>query len=152
LTYLESQGYDAFNGYVLEFGMRVLSGTHAIPESHGIDLAPMLDFVVNLLIFFIVTAVFVKQAGITVSRPTDSSGAQKLSKAIVIDELGAISIDAKTIDLRAVRAHVERHRAAVDDAGVVVVAHEHAPTGTLVAVVDEVHLAGIWDVTFTTAQ
>lgn len=132
--------------------MRVLSGTHAIPESHGIDLAPMLDFVVNLLIFFIVTAVFVKQAGITVNRPTDSSGAQKVSQAIVIDEYGGISIDTKTIDLRAVRAHIERYRATTTEGGVVVVAHEHAPTGTLVAVVDEVHLAGIWDITFTTAQ
>ncbi|MBI3171266.1 MAG: biopolymer transporter ExbD, partial [Hydrocarboniphaga effusa] len=36
----------------------------------GIDLAPMLDFVLNLLIFFIITAVFVKELGITVSRPS----------------------------------------------------------------------------------
>jgi biopolymer transport protein ExbD len=132
--------------------MRALSRAHAIPESHGIDLAPMLDFVVNLLIFFIVTAVFVKQAGITVNRPIPSSGTDKLSKAIAIDEHGEISIDTKSIDLRAVRAHIERYRAAADDGGVVVVAHEHAPTGTLVAVVDEVHLGGIWDLTFTTAQ
>jgi biopolymer transport protein ExbD len=132
--------------------LRTLSGSHAIPESHGIDLAPMLDFVVNLLIFFIVTAVFVKQAGITVSRPTESSGAENVSQAIVIDEHGDISIDTKTIDLRAVRSHVERYRATTAEGGIVVVAHEHAPTGTLVAVVDEVHLAGVWDITFTTAQ
>ena len=40
--------------------MRTLSHAHVAGESHGIDLAPMLDFVVNLLIFFIITAVFVR--------------------------------------------------------------------------------------------
>ena len=39
-------------------------------SSHGIDLAPMLDFVINLLIFFIITAVFVKESGLIVNRPT----------------------------------------------------------------------------------
>ena len=37
---------------------------------HGIDLAPMLDFVLNLLIFFIITTSFVKEAGVTVIRPS----------------------------------------------------------------------------------
>ena len=50
--------------------MRNRPHAHAATESHGIDLAPMLDFVVNLLIFFIITAVFVKQAGLEVKRPS----------------------------------------------------------------------------------
>ena len=50
--------------------MRSRPHAHAAAESHGIDLAPMLDFVVNLLIFFIITAVFVKQAGLEVNRPS----------------------------------------------------------------------------------
>jgi len=107
--------------------MRTTSGTRAAAEWHGIDLAPMLDFVVNLLIFFIVTAVFVKQAGVTVSRPAARSGIEKPSKAIVIDEHGEISVDAKTIDLRALRAHIEQFRATTAD-------------------------GGIWDITFTTTQ
>ena len=120
--------------------------------SHGIDLAPMLDFVVNLLIFFIITAVFVKQAGITVNRPSAAQPAsENTSKSIAIDERGEISIDGKTIDLRAVRAHIEHFRAA-SSGGVVVVADEHAPTGVLVAVVDQVHLGRVWDITFTTAR
>ena len=40
---------------------------------HGIDLAPMLDFVLNLLIFFIITTSFVKEAGVVVSRPNADS-------------------------------------------------------------------------------
>ncbi len=131
--------------------MRIPSGTRAGVESHGIDLAPMLDFVVNLLIFFIITAVFVKQAGVTVSRPDVSSGIEKISKSILIDERGEISVDAKAVDIRALRAHVEQHRA-TSEGGVVVVAHERAPTGVLVDVVDEVRLGGIVDITFTTAR
>ena len=42
------------------------------PDGHGIDLAPMLDFVLNLLIFFIITTSFVKEAGVTVTRPDGS--------------------------------------------------------------------------------
>ena len=121
--------------------------------SHGIDLAPMLDFVVNLLIFFIITAVFVRQGGIEVNRPSGVEATHdNSSKSIAIDQHGEISIDGKTIDLRAVRAHIEQFRAASSGSGVVVVADEHAPTGVLVAVVDQIHLGSIWDITFTTAQ
>lgn len=40
-----------------------------LEESHGIDLAPMLDFVINLLIFFIITAVFAREIALQVNRP-----------------------------------------------------------------------------------
>lgn len=133
--------------------MRAFSHSHAAHESHGIDLAPMLDFVVNLLIFFIITAVFVKQAGVAVERPARTdAGSAKPSKSIVIDARGEISIDGKAIDLRAVRAHIEQFRAVEDQAGIVVVADQSAPTGTVVAVVDQAHLGGVWDITFTTAK
>jgi biopolymer transport protein ExbD len=131
--------------------MRTFSHVHASPESHGIDLAPMLDFVVNLLIFFIITAVFVKQASITVERPPPGAGTEKPSKSIVVDARGELSIDGKTIDLRAVRAHIEQFRAVDAAGGIVVVADRQAPTGSVVAVVDQIHLGGIYDITFTTA-
>ena len=131
--------------------MRKLSHAHVAAESHGIDLAPMLDFVVNLLIFFIVTAVFVKQAGIEVSRPSDvDSTKPNPSKSIVIDARGDVSIDTKTIDLRAVRAHIEQFRAVDPKGGIVLVADRHAPTGMVVAVADQIRLAGVSDITFTT--
>jgi biopolymer transport protein ExbD len=132
--------------------MRTL--THPIAanlSSPGIDLAPMLDFVVNLLIFFLVTAVFVREAGITLQRPKDGAGTVG-PKSIVIDDNGAISIDNKVVDLHAVRAHIEQYRAASSEgSGVVIVAHEHAKTGVLVAVADQVYLGGIGDITFSTA-
>ena len=134
--------------------MRTSSHGYSAAESaHGIDLAPMLDFVVNLLIFFIITAVFVKETGVTVSRPTGiESRGDKPSQSVVIDEEGEISIDGKTIDSRAVRAHIERFRAAESSGGIVIVADERAPTGVVVGVVDEAHLGGVWDITFTTAR
>src|SRR5262245_21655282 len=132
--------------------MRTMSRAHHAGESHGIDLAPMLDFVVNLLIFFIITAVFVRQAGIEVNRPSKvTSDDDGTSKSIVIDERGEISVDLKPIDLRTVRAHVERFKAADARTGVVIMADRHAPTGVVVAVADQIRLAGVSDITFITA-
>jgi biopolymer transport protein ExbD len=130
--------------------MRTLSHAHIAGDSHGIDLAPMLDFVVNLLIFFIITAVFLKQAGVEVERPHRGSETQKPSKTIVIDEHGEVSVDGKTIDVRAVRAHVEQLKAVDSQGGVVIVADKRAATGAVVTVADEIRLAGISDITFTT--
>lgn len=131
--------------------IRTRSLPHAAGGAHGIDLAPMLDFVVNLLIFFIITAVFVKQAGLEVNRPsTIRTDDKSASRSFVIDEQGEISLDSKPIDLRAVRAHVERFKAADARAGIAVVADRHAPTGAVVAVADQVRLAGVTDITFIT--
>jgi biopolymer transport protein ExbD len=124
--------------------------------SHGIDLAPMLDFVINLLIFFIITAVFVKESGLTVNRPTsfETPPENQESKTIQIQILdtGEVWVDNRAVDVRAVRANVERLSAVNPEAGVLIIAQDNAPTGTLVQVVDEVHLGGIYNITFTTTQ
>ena len=131
--------------------MRSRSHAHAVGESHGIDLAPMLDFVVNLLIFFIITAVFVRQAGLEVNRPSlVTTGNERTSKSFVIDDRGEISVDLKPIDLRTVRAHVERFKAVEAGVGIVVMADRHAPMGVVVSVTDQIRLAGVSDITFTT--
>ena len=124
-------------------------------EQTGIDLAPMLDFVTNLLIFFIITAVFVKEAGLEVNRPTSFEQPQEEdSKSIQIQilETGEIWVDNRAVDVRAVRANVERMSAVNPDAGVLILAQVKAPTGTLVEVVDQVHLGGIQNITFSTTQ
>jgi biopolymer transport protein ExbD len=125
-------------------------------SSHGIDLAPMLDFVINLLIFFIITAVFVKESGLEVNRPTsfetppDQNDSQSIQ--IQILEGGEIWVDNREVDVRAVRANVERMSAVNPDSGVLILADDGAPTGTLVEVVDQVHLGGIYNITFSTTQ
>src|SRR3970282_455138 len=80
-------------------------------SSTGIDLAPMLDFVTNLLIFFIITAVFVKKAGLEVNRPTSFEQPEESdneSIQIQILENGEIWVDNRAVDVQAVRANVER--------------------------------------------
>ena len=124
-------------------------------SSTGIDLAPMLDFVTNLLIFFIITAVFVKESGLTVNRPTSFEQETKEdSKSIQIQILdnGEIWIDNRAVDSHAVRANVERLSAVNPESGVLILAQDKAPTGTLVEVVDQVHLGGIYNITFSTTQ
>ena|SRR5688572_728472 len=124
-------------------------------EQTGIDLAPMLDFVTNLLIFFIITAVFVKEAGLEVNRPTSFEtppDEESQSIQIQILENGEVWVDNRAVDVRAVRANVERMSAVNPDSGVLILAQEQAPTGTLVEVVDQVHLGGIYNITFTTTQ
>lgn len=123
-------------------------------SSHGIDLAPMLDFVLNLLIFFIITAIFVKEFGLVVNRPTSFEQSNEKSESIAIEILdtGEIFVDNRVVDARAVRANVERLHAVNPESGVLILADVDAPTGTLVEVVDQVHLGGIWNITFSTNE
>ena len=122
--------------------------------SHGIDLAPMLDFVINLLIFFIITAVFVKESGLMVSRPSEFEQKSEDTKSIQIQVLGngEIWLDNRVVDVRAVRANVERASAVNPDAGVLIITAEETPTGVLVDVIDQVHLGGVYNITFSTQE
>ena len=120
-------------------------------EATGIDLAPMLDFVMNLLIFFIITAVFTKEVGIHVNRPSAGIGAPSKeagSLLITIAATGEILVDERLVDLRAVRANVERMHALKPENGVMIVADKKAGTGVLVQVVDQVRQGGVQNVSF----
>jgi biopolymer transport protein ExbD len=120
-------------------------------EGTGIDLAPMLDFVLNLLIFFIITAVFAKELGLTVSRPGGGVGeGSKESTSMIINVLlsGEIVIDNRSVDVRSVRANVERMKAVKPENGVMIVADKNAETGLLVQVIDQVRLGGVDNISF----
>ena len=125
---------------------------HAATDSTGIDLAPMLDFVMNLLIFFIITAVFVKEMGVTVNRAGGASGGGGGSAAITVSitEAGEVWIDGRVIDMRAVRANVEKLHAANPKSAILIAADQNAPTGLVVNVVDQIHLANVYDISFGT--
>ncbi|MGH7897792.1 MAG: ExbD/TolR family protein [Candidatus Binatia bacterium] len=123
-------------------------------ETHGIDLAPMLDFVMNLLIFFIITAVFVKELGLMVNRPSGAEPTQSAAGGTIpiqILQNGEIWIEGRAVDLRAVRPNVERAFATNPKSGVLIIADHNAETGLLVEVVDQIHLGGIYNITFSTA-
>ena len=124
-------------------------------SSHGIDLAPMLDFVLNLLIFFIITAIFVKEFGLDVNRPTNVQAPENNeSKSIQIQVLdtGEVFFNNRIVDVRAIRANVEREKALVNDIGVLIVADADAKTGVIMAAVDQVRLGGIYNITFSTSE
>jgi biopolymer transport protein ExbD len=126
-----------------------------IESSHGIDLAPMLDFVLNLLLFFIITAVFVKQSGLLVNRPSGAvipASAGEGSVPIRILANGEIWLEHRLIDVRALRANAERLSAVNPGSGVLIVADGDAPSGRVVEVIDQLHLGGIYDITFSTAD
>jgi biopolymer transport protein ExbD len=120
----------------------------------GIDLAPMLDFVMNLLIFFIITAVFAKEIGLTVSRPSATNAEKKEAGNIVvaIDAAGDIWIEKRRIDVRAVRANIEQLHAQRPDDAVVVAAEKGAHTGVLVQVIDAVRQGGIQSVSIAATE
>lgn len=134
--------------------MRRHNSSDSHDSSHGIDLAPMLDFVLNLLIFFIITAIFVKEFGLEVNRPTSlNAEPDPNSKSIQIQILntGEIFVDNRIVDMRAVRANVERLKAQYPEAGALILADDDAKTGIIMGVVDQVRLGGVLNITFSTA-
>jgi biopolymer transport protein ExbD len=114
-------------------------------EDTGIDLAPMLDFTVNLLIFFIITTSFIKEAGVTVFKPSAETafGRDSGNLLIAIRENGDIWMDRKRVDLRDVRPLMERLHIERPDDTVVIIADRASDAGVVAEVMDEVRLAGI---------
>ena len=113
-------------------------------EESQIDLTPMLDVVFIMLIFFIVTSRFVKEAGVDVSRPEADTAVVTESNSIQIGITSAnqIFMDKRQIDKRAVRANVERGLAENPGAAVIIVADADSKTETLIEVMDQSRLAG----------
>ena len=132
--------------------MRSRRHVHEVGET-GIDLAPMLDFVLNLLIFFIITTSFVREAGITVDRPRALTAAHEDSGNILIaiSATGEIWMDRHQVDLREVRPVIERLHVERPDDTVVVVADKAARAGLLGEIMDEVQLGGVKEVAIAAA-
>lgn len=117
-------------------------------EDATLDMTPMLDIVFIMLIFFIVTTSFVKESGIDVNRPSAQSTEQKdrAHILIAISDVGEIWVQKRQIDVRSVRANIERLKAESPEGGVVIQADKDARSGLLVQVMDQVRLAGVADV------
>ena len=114
-------------------------------EETGIDLAPMLDFTTNLLIFFIITTSFIKEAGTVVTKPTADTafGRETGNLMIAIRENGDIWMDRRRVDLRDVRPMMERLHIERPDDTVVIIADKASDAGVVADVMDEVRLSGI---------
>jgi biopolymer transport protein ExbD len=113
-----------------------------------LNIAPLIDMVFILLIFFLVTTSFVKETGVEVNRPTAATAVSQSKATILIgiDAADRIFFDNREVDVRAVRANVERALAENTEGAVVVVADRSSTTGTTIEVMDGARLAGATNV------
>ncbi len=117
-------------------------------EEEEVNLTPMLDVVFIMLIFFIVTASFVKESGIDVNRPNAATAERKEKGNILvaISEDNQIWIDRRQVDPRALRANIERMHAENPNGAVVIQADEESKNKLLVLVMDAARMAGVKNV------
>ncbi len=122
-------------------------------DDNEINLTPMLDVVFIMLIFFIVTATFIREQGLDVNRP-DTPEAQVVQEEgailVIIDETDDIWIDNRIVDPRAVRANVERLHAEDPERPVVIQTAPTSSAETLVTVMDASRLAGVFNISIAT--
>ena len=122
-------------------------------ESKGsINITPMLDVVFIMLIFFIVTATFTKEVGLDFNqseREPTTFDPEKKSIVIKIDDRDRIHIANRAVDMRSVRANVERLHVENPNVPMVISPHDDSSNGVVVHVWDDVHEAGISKVSFS---
>ena len=126
-----------------------LDDIHFEEEENEINLTPMLDVVFIMLIFFIVTASFVREAGIDVNRPDAPMTESKPEDAnilVLINANDEIWIDRRLIDPRAVRANIERMHAENPQGSVVIQANKSSTNKMLVEVMDSARQAGVYNI------
>ena len=132
--------------------MRRNAISRAVEEETNIDLAPMLDVVFILLIFFIVTANFVKDPGLDVQRPNAETSEIQENAGILI-AVGAqdeVYMEGRRIDIRQVKANVLRLQSERPNATVVIRADKAANADIITKVMDGVRLAGIYQISLGT--
>jgi biopolymer transport protein ExbD len=109
----------------------------------GIDIAPLIDCVFILLIFFIVTTTFVEETGVEVDKPQAASSVrlEKTSILLALTEKGEVVYGGREIGISGVRQLVKR-MLEKEDIPVIIQADAAAPSGLLVRIIDEAKLAG----------
>jgi biopolymer transport protein ExbD len=118
-------------------------------DENEINLTPMLDVVFIMLIFFIVTASFVKEAGLDVNRPdapTTEVQSEDTNILVQIRENDEIWIDRRIVDPRALRPNIERLHAEKPEGSVVIQANADSSNKMLVTVMDAARQAGVYDI------
>ena len=113
-----------------------------------IDMTPMLDVVFIMLIFFIVTTSFVKEAGVTVEKPYAPTANKKKNASVfvAIKEGDTIWISKKEVDIKNLRGVIEEIRLENPEGQVVIQADKLAKSGILLKAIDAIKAAGVKDV------
>ncbi|GAB1270028.1 biopolymer transporter ExbD [Aurantivibrio infirmus] len=111
-----------------------------------VDVTPLLDIVFIMLIFFIVSSTFIREEGLDVTKHQDDKKKEEMltnAKAIIVKVCAnnEIIVDQRKIDIRSVRANVERKLAEDINTVVIVETEYRAPTGSLVKVMDQARAA-----------
>ena len=119
-----------------------------ISDENPLDLTPMMDIVFIMLIFFIVTTSFVKETGVDISRPNAETAEsdEKGNILVAITENNEIWIDKRRVDLKAVRANIERLKIEYPEGSVIIQADTLSKSGLLVETMDQIRLAGIQNI------
>ena len=126
----------------------ITSARRSKRNSLELNIAPLIDMVFILLIFFLVTTSFVRETGVDVKRPSATTATSKENATILIAVTAdnQIYVDRQLVDVRAVQVHVERALAENPKGSVVIVADRASRTGTAVQVMDACRQAGAMDV------
>ena len=115
-------------------------------EDAKVNLTPMLDVVFIMLIFFVVTATFVKEVGLDVNQPEDDKWEPEPREHKIVVRITSrdrILIARRDVDWRAVRANIERMHAEYPEAPVIIQPHPESRTETMVHVMDSARKAGV---------
>ena len=125
--------------------------THIEDEETEINLSPMIDCIFILLIFFIVTTVFVEETGVEVDKPQAASASQleKTSILIALTDKGQIVYGGREIGISGVQPLVKR-MLQKEDIPVIIQADQASQSGLLVRVIDEAKLGGATKVSLAT--
>jgi biopolymer transport protein ExbD len=118
-------------------------------DEAGIDLTPMLDVVFIMLIFFIVTASFVKESGFAITRPESTPPDDATPQENIVLNVAAneeIWLDERRIDIRSVRANVERIHSENPKAKLIIQSHPQVRNETLVTISDQAREADVTDI------
>ncbi len=117
-------------------------------EQAELDMTPMLDIVFIMLIFFIVTTVFVKEAGIEILKPNAFNVQEKKNAYIFvgINEAGDIYLDKKVVEPAALRTRIEAMLLENPEGGVVIQADRRSKVVPVLQVIDAAKAAGVKDV------
>jgi biopolymer transport protein ExbD len=124
-----------------------------VEEDAAIDMTPMLDIVFIMLIFFIVTTVFVKEAGIEVNKPNGSLAVmpKNANIFIAITEDGKVWIDKRPVETDLIRSNLERLMAEQPSDVIIIQADKKSEHGLVVEVMDQIKAAGIDRISIATA-
>jgi biopolymer transport protein ExbD len=134
--------------------LNISAARRANSKNLELNIAPLIDMVFILLIFFLVTTSFVKETGVDIARPTALTAVSKTKTTILIGVTkdNTIHIDRRKVDVRAVRANVERALAENPESSVVIVADKDSLTGLVITVMDACKLAGAPNVAIAANQ